>query len=93
MYELFELLDADCSGKVDLAEFCDGILGLVTSDSPVDTQRLMAQLHLVRGEVDVQMRSMHAQIKQVLERLEPRGEPSPRPWDGDPERLSRMRST
>ena len=34
--ELFEMLDVDGGGQVDIDEFCDGISRLASSDQPVE---------------------------------------------------------
>jgi len=52
MVELFEMLDIDGSGHIKIDEFCDQLVKLVTSDTPVENIRVMKQLALLRHEVN-----------------------------------------
>jgi len=61
LLELFDLLDVDESGQVDIEEFCDGIAKLVNSDAPVEVIRMLKQLKLLRN-----------QQKEILQLLGPR---------------------
>jgi len=51
LMELFDLLDVDDSGEVDIDEFCDGIAKLVLTDAPVELIRIMKQLKMMRKEM------------------------------------------
>merc|ERR1719454_712150 len=48
--ELYEMLDVDGSGEVDIEEFCYGVSRLVISEQPVEFIRIMKQLQLARRE-------------------------------------------
>lgn len=50
--ELFECIDVDESGQIDVDEFCDGMARLTLSETPVETLRMMRQLQLIRREGD-----------------------------------------
>merc|ERR550537_1142993 len=52
MVELFEMLDIDGSGHIKIDEFCDQLVKIVTSDTPVENIRMMKQLALLRHEVN-----------------------------------------
>merc|ERR1712241_1555825 len=56
--ELFEMVDVDDSGEVDIDEFCDGIAKVVNSDTPAETIRILKQLSVTRKEVDDCKRSV-----------------------------------
>jgi len=49
--ELFQMIDADEDGKVDVGEFCESIAKVVTSDTSADTIRILKQLSVTRKEV------------------------------------------
>jgi len=51
LMELFNLLDVDDSGEVDIDEFCDGIAQLLNSEAPVELIRVMKQLKTMRKEI------------------------------------------
>jgi hypothetical protein len=57
--ELFEMLDVDGSGTVQIAEFCEHLIKLSASAVPVEHVRTMKQLGLIRG--DVKKESTHIQ--------------------------------
>merc|ERR1712129_125469 len=63
LMELFEMLDVDESGEVDVEEFCDGVAKLVYSEAPVELIRVLKQLKLIRNHLDV----MHPRSKSVAE--------------------------
>jgi len=48
MVELFEIVDADNSGVVDIDEFCDGIAKLVNTSQSVEAVRTLKQLQSLR---------------------------------------------
>jgi len=55
LFELFDLLDVDESGEVDIDEFCDGLAKLVNSEAPIELIRVMKQLKSMRKDmVDIQ---------------------------------------
>jgi len=49
--ELFQMIDVDDSGEVDIGEFCDSIAKVVTSDTPAEIIRILKQLSVTRKEV------------------------------------------
>jgi len=49
--ELFEMLDVDESGAVDIDDFCDGVVYIVNSDTPTETIRILGQLSTVRRQL------------------------------------------
>jgi len=49
--ELFQMIDVDDSGEVDIGEFCDSIAKVVTSDTPAEIIRILKQLSVTRQEV------------------------------------------
>lgn len=61
--ELFDMIDVDGSGEVNIDEFCEGISKLASSETPVEFIRILKQLGTVRHD----QRQMHGQISQVVE--------------------------
>merc|ERR1712129_263933 len=51
LIELFEMIDVDESGEVDIEEFCDGIAKLVNSEAPIELVRILKQLKVLRRDV------------------------------------------
>jgi len=51
LVELFEMIDVDESGCIDINEFVDGIEKLVNSEQPVETIRILKQLVVSRREL------------------------------------------
>jgi len=51
LQELFEMIDVDDSGEVDIDEFCDGIAKLVNSDAPVEVLRILKQQKISRKQL------------------------------------------
>merc|ERR1711879_725663 len=49
--ELFEIIDVDESGEVDIDEFCDGVAKLVYCDAPIELVRILKQLNVLRRDV------------------------------------------
>jgi len=49
---LFEIIDVDDSGEVDIDEFCDGVAKLVHCDSPIELVRILKQLNVLRKDVE-----------------------------------------
>jgi len=49
--ELFEMIDVDEDGAVDVDEFCDSIGKLLFSDAPVEMIRVMKQLKIIRRQL------------------------------------------
>merc|ERR550537_68024 len=62
--ELFECIDTDDSGSIDVEEFCDGLARLTLSETPVETLRLMRQVQVIRREADFK------ELHRTLERIE-----------------------
>merc|ERR1712093_856131 len=70
LMELFELLDEDGSGQVDIEEFCDGITKLAVSEQPMEFVRIMKQVAIVRRESKSLRRDLGEMIgclKQIME--------------------------
>lgn len=63
--ELFECIDVDESGQIDVDEFCDGMARLTLSETPVETLRMMRQLQLIRREGD--FRELNAKVDNLAE--------------------------
>jgi len=62
--ELFEMLDVDGSGEVDIDEFVSGIVRLVTTEQPVEFIRILKQLHLSRKQTSkLQEDATEAQLR------------------------------
>ena len=49
--ELFEILDVDSNGTLDVQEYVDGITKLVTSDTPLEQLRMQKSLNIVRQDL------------------------------------------
>ena len=49
--ELFEILDVDSSGSLNLEEYLEGITKLVTSELPLEQLRMQKCLNIVRADV------------------------------------------
>ena len=49
--ELFEILDVNSSGSLDVSEYVDGITKLVTSDTPLEQLRMQKSLNIVRQDL------------------------------------------
>merc|ERR1712032_763285 len=49
--ELFEMVDVDDSGEVDIDEFCDGIARVVTANTSVENIRMLKQMSITRREL------------------------------------------
>lgn len=62
--ELFECIDTDDSGSIDVEEFCDGLARLTLSETPVETLRLMRQVQVMRREGNFK------ELHKTLERIE-----------------------
>jgi len=70
--ELFEMIDVDGSGEIDIDEFCDGISKVVSSDIDVETMRMLKQLSVIRKELkDLKssVGNLGARMAQVREQL------------------------
>jgi hypothetical protein len=66
MVELFEIVDVDNSGVVDIDEFCDGISKLVNSTQSVEVVRILNQLSVTRRVIE--------DLSMTVHRLESRAE-------------------
>ena len=51
LVELFEILDIDGSGSLDLDEFVDGISKLVCNDQPMDQIRMQKNMNILRNDM------------------------------------------
>jgi len=106
MVELFEMLDIDGSGHIKIDEFCDQLVKLVTSDTPVENIRVMKQISLLRHEVNElaftqsrasQLQNMEESIAEVrrllvnMNRSSPDTPPRNSRPHGDSEREGRAR--
>jgi len=49
--ELFEIIDVDDSGEVDIDEFCEGVAKLVYCDAPIELVRILKQLNVLRRDM------------------------------------------
>mmetsp|Transcript_129806 Transcript_129806/g.252893 ORF Transcript_129806/g.252893 Transcript_129806/m.252893 type:complete len:549 (+) Transcript_129806:59-1705(+) len=57
--ELFEMIDVDEDGAVDVDEFCDSIGKLLFSDAPVEMIRVMKQLKIIRRQMTVMLKEVY----------------------------------
>jgi voltage-gated sodium channel len=67
LIELFEMLDSDGGGSIDVDEFVDGLTRIVTSDTPLDVLRTQKQLKLARTEIHKVEDKVNAINQQVTE--------------------------
>jgi len=63
--ELFELLDIDGSGELDIQEFIDGIMMAVTSDTPIEFVRMQKQLVHIREKTMTVEKALTTVVEQV----------------------------
>lgn len=62
--ELFDMVDVDESGEVDIDEFCDGVGRIVNSESPVELLRILKHLASLRRCIrDLQVVSDRIQLQ------------------------------
>jgi voltage-gated sodium channel len=66
--ELFEMVDVDDSGEVDIEEFCDGIAKVVNSDTAPETIRILKQLSVARKEMS-DLRSSVSVLEQDMKKV------------------------
>jgi len=67
LQELFDMLDVDNSGEVDIDEFLEGIVKVVTTSQPVEFIRVMKQLSLSRQNIH----DLRRQIQRLEDKLLP----------------------
>lgn len=48
--EIFDALDVDGSGSLEIDEFCDGIWQVATSKAPIEIKRIEKQVHILREQ-------------------------------------------
>ena len=73
LVEIFELLDSDGGGQIDVEEFVDGLTKIVTSDTPIDEIRSKKQVQLLRKsilDVSEEMERIEARVKEIEDRME-----------------------
>eukprot|EP00930_Biecheleria_cincta_P028971 TRINITY_DN20164_c0_g1_i1.p1 TRINITY_DN20164_c0_g1~~TRINITY_DN20164_c0_g1_i1.p1 ORF type:complete len:564 (-),score=86.41 TRINITY_DN20164_c0_g1_i1:21-1481(-) len=73
--ELFDMIDVDGSGEVEIDEFCIGVSKIASSDQPVEFIRILKQLHGLSLAVEKQNRcvdSMGKQFSYTCKRIERR---------------------
>jgi len=72
MVDLFEILDVDGSGELDIHEFVEGITKMTTSDTSVETIMVLKQLKILRREVRESRDEMEKQVRESRDEMENR---------------------
>merc|ERR1719464_400842 len=67
--EVFEVLDVDGSGELNIQEFLDGVMLAVTSDTPMEYVRMQKQLLYLREKTGV----VEKNLTRVLEEIGSQG--------------------
>merc|ERR1712032_1588443 len=67
--ELWEILDVNGDGQVDINEFCDGIVKLSLSNQPLDLMRIMKQIGFLREDMETLMGKLMPQKSARATRL------------------------
>jgi len=70
---LFEMMDSKGTGSVEIAQFCDELVRVVTTDKPLDQVLMMKQMGTIKSDVrriDRNVQMMESRVNAKLDSLQ-----------------------